>query len=275
MFKVFEVHKIRNNKKFINGVSYLSVVKMVKSISIRKLAEQYGINKLVKQHPDLSAFLVILTSWEQDQKENMEELKHIAEYDGLTGLMRKEILYPVLEEIIALTNLGYDNLSVAMIDMDNFKRYNDNYGHIQGDEALKTLGAIIKDTIREGDIAARYGGEEFCVVLPKTDEKGLVNLIEKLRSNVEKTVIGIARVEDKKTGEYKALKKSEDYPDEGYKHITVSIGGLTYSPGLRAVLGLLGDYKKDASKVLIDIADKALYDAKKSGKNRIQIAKIE
>jgi len=245
---------------------------MEKKLSIRELAKKFDLDT---KDPKLNAFFVAVTTLYHEKNEEIEDLRRKAEFDGLTGLRRKEILYPLLEEIIALTNLEGSFLSIAMMDMDNFKKYNDTYGHVQGDEALKTLGAIIKDTIREGDISARYGGEEFCVVLPKTNKDGLASLIEKLRSNVEKTVIGVAKVKDKETGEYKILKKPEDYPNEGYNHITISIGGLTYNPGLRAVLGLLGDHKKDASKVLIDVADKALYEAKKSGKNRVQIARIE
>jgi len=128
-------------------------------------------------------------------------------------------------------------LSVIMIDLDFFKKINDNYGHMFGDECLKSVAAAIsKEAKRPSDIAARYGGEEFVVMLPNTDDKGTRIIAERIREAVA------------------AL--SLRYNDEEIR-ITCSIGGATCIP----------NYKGDRAE-LIRFADSALYHAKNSGRNR-------
>ena len=129
--------------------------------------------------------------------------------------------------------------TVVMIDLDCFKAYNDTYGHQRGDESLKAVAKILKDSMkRPSDLAARYGGEEFIVILPDTSKKGGYELAEKLR---------------KKVLDLKLEHKNNICGNE----ITVSVG-------------VAMDIAEPGKKLydLIDKADKALYEAKNSGRNQ-------
>ncbi|OGS24625.1 MAG: hypothetical protein A2297_05900 [Elusimicrobia bacterium RIFOXYB2_FULL_48_7] len=125
-----------------------------------------------------------------------------------------------------------------MIDIDDFKHYNDTNGHPEGDTCLALLSQILLKTVRPGDFVARYGGEEFCVVLPATNKDGAMIAAEKIRSAVEKS----------------HFKNETAQP---LKKVSVSIGVATYPTD------------GPESKTLIQSADKALYRAKNFGKNRV------
>jgi two-component system chemotaxis family response regulator WspR len=130
-----------------------------------------------------------------------------------------------------------------MIDVDDFKRYNDTYGHLAGDEVLQNVSRVIKASVaRPGDIAARFGGEEFVVVLPNSSHASPRTFGEKLCESVERLAI------PHRTAAASGV-------------VTVSIGGAFSAPQL-------GDLLTD----LIAAADAALYQAKRSGKNRVVIA---
>ena len=131
-------------------------------------------------------------------------------------------------------------LSLLMIDVDYFKSYNDTFGHVAGDEALRQVaGAIREGCSRSSDLAARYGGEEFAMVLPGTSPGGAV-LAEKVRRTVE------------------SLQISHDQPRPG-SYLTVSIGVSTLVPGGGG----------QTFRVLIEMADQALYQAKNNGRNQV------
>jgi len=133
------------------------------------------------------------------------------------------------------------SISVLMMDIDKFKNYNDTYGHQQGDEVLKTFADVcMKTLLRPVDFAARWGGEEFVILLPDTDLNGAAEVAERVRKNVEDTVI-----------------HTEDGAETG---ITVSIGVNSLIPDSGA---LTDDFIKKA--------DQALYKAKESGRNRYAV----
>ena len=123
--------------------------------------------------------------------------------------------------------------------IDNFKHFNDTYGHNCGDLVLKEVAQIIQQLIRPTDIAARYGGEEFCIMLPNTTPKQAKLIAERIRSKVESTVT-----------EYENFKLS----------VTISLGVACYDQNLDI-----------SAKYLIDRADKALYRSKQEGKNRVSV----
>ena len=126
-----------------------------------------------------------------------------------------------------------------MIDVDDFKAYNDTYGHLSGDEVLKSVATVIGQCARRpADVAARYGGEEFVLVLPATDMAGAMWVAEQLCSNV------------------RALAIPSAVPAAAC--VTVSIGCATASPG-----------QGDSLHQLLGAADAALYEAKRAGKNRV------
>jgi two-component system chemotaxis family response regulator WspR len=130
-----------------------------------------------------------------------------------------------------------------MIDVDYFKAYNDSFGHLEGDEALRKVAAAIKDaSSRPSDLPARYGGEEFALVLPNTSPGGARLVAEKLRQTVE------------------ALKIAHNSPSEG--------SNLTVSIGLSTIIPKAGSNCRD----LISAADKGLYSAKNNGRNQVGVA---
>lgn len=167
-----------------------------------------------------------------------------ANHDALTGLHNRYYLDQHLSIELKRSAREQKPLGVLMIDIDWFKRYNDGFGHIAGDQALKDIAhAIQHETHRAADVVARYGGEEFCVVLPGTDDAGVRTVAESIRQKVESLELEFT---------------SPDCSSPGY--LTVSIGGVSKIPE---------EGKNDAT--LIDLADRQLYLAKEGGKNCVNI----
>jgi len=163
---------------------------------------------------------------------------HLSITDGLTGLYNARYFYERLEVEMSRARRYKHELTLFMLDLDFFKRYNDTYGHLVGDEALKHLAGILKENTRETDTVARYGGEEFCVLLPETEPEKALVLAERIRKAVE--VAGFY------TGAGKA-------PDS----LTVSVGVATFTDEILE------------AEELVRMADKALYCAKESGRNKV------
>ncbi|MBN1586414.1 MAG: GGDEF domain-containing protein [Candidatus Omnitrophica bacterium] len=158
--------------------------------------------------------------------------------DGLTQLHdRRYFDMRLNEEVERVRRYGMP-VSLLMIDIDDFKQYNDTYGHPAGDKLLRRISDIIRHGTRRIDLSARYGGEEFAVMLPVTPMTGAKIAAERLRARVEES----SRAED--------------------KAVTISIGVSTYD-------GEPKDYKKDT---LVKSADEALYRAKDAGKNCVHLS---
>jgi len=169
-------------------------------------------------------------------------LELLALEDALTGLSNRRQFDLFIHSEIGRARRSLTSLALLMIDVDHFKLFNDNYGHLAGDECLRNISAIITDNIqRPGDLAARYGGEEFAVVLPGTDYVGAFLVAEKIRRAVL----------------HAGIRHSEGA--EGV--VTVSLGVAAYDPASQA-----------QADDLIGAADKALYVAKASGRNMSVIA---
>lgn len=153
-----------------------------------------------------------------------------AHTDSLTGLWNYGYFQYKLDEELAKAKSTNKDISVLMIDIDDFKNYNDNFGHIQGDKALKKIGQTIKDNCRKIDIVCRYGGEEFSLILPSNNKKEARLLAERIRKSIAKNNILNYR-------------------------FTISVG--------------VANFPKDGleKKELTKKADDALYEAKNKGKN--------
>jgi two-component system chemotaxis family response regulator WspR len=177
----------------------------------------------------------------ESQKQLMEanlELQRLNNVDGLTGLSNRRYFDEFMAAEWKRSSRSGTALALLMIDVDNFKQYNDTYGHLAGDEVLKTVAdAVRKASERSTDIAARFGGEEFVIILPSTDLAGALHLGEKVRRDIE----GLALPHRGST-------------TGGY--ITVSIGAASALP-----------QRDDGHMRVIDDADQALYDAKRGGRN--------
>lgn len=166
-----------------------------------------------------------------------QRTKLLASTDGLTGVSNHRAFHEMLTREIARTDRDKTDFCLCLIDIDDFKKVNDTYGHLVGDAVLKDLCERINPIIREGDILARYGGEEFGLILPTTPTDGAVTLSERIRSEIDANPYKLGEV--------------------GI-HYTISIGISLYSGKTPR--------KKEA---LIRDADDALYASKSQGKNRV------
>ena len=161
------------------------------------------------------------------------EFEQLSITDELTQLNNRRYLEARLDEEIKRSYRTGMPLAFLMIDVDDFKHYNDSFGHTEGDKVLRTLAKVIKETLRASDVAARYGGEEFCVLLPQTTLREAAAIAERIRRRVEQT----------------------HFPN---RKVTISIG--------------VSACKLNCERVqVISSADKALYEAKRKGKNKVEV----
>ena len=189
------------------------------------------------------------TGWQLtfDKEKLLKELtkandyqKALANTDGLTGIANRRRFDDVLANELARVSRTTSPLSLLIIDVDHFKKFNDNYGHVAGDECLKKIAQILSQHFcRASDMAARYGGEEFAVIMPNTDEQGAIQRAELIQREIA------------------ALKILHAHSPTA-EHITLSIG----------IVSLCNSDIRD-TKNLIAIADKCLYQAKAQGRNRV------
>ena len=174
-----------------------------------------------------------------DEKMAQVALEQLATRDGLTGLANRRCFDDTLHAEWARALRQQQPLSLLMVDVDNFKAYNDANGHLGGDECLKRIARAVSSEMRANDLVARYGGEEFAVILPNQSLKGAAIVAERIRCRVEQ------------------LQLPSTAPT---RHVTVSIGAAT------AVAG-----PDNNASQLVATADAALYRAKHLGRNRISL----
>lgn len=174
-----------------------------------------------------------------------EILKH-ATLDALTGFYNRRQMEERIKQETASAKRKKTPLCAIMIDIDYFKSVNDNYGHTAGDFILKTASKIIRSQLREYDIASRYGGEEFAIILPYTKQEEAIMVAERLRKAVADKIINIEHVNTKN--------------DTKTIQITISLGICCFKD-------------TDRPEELLMNADRALYDAKESGRNKVVVYK--
>lgn len=180
----------------------------------------------------------MLNSQNDRLQEMNERLEKLSVTDGLTGLFNHRHFWNLLNTELTRVNLNQGNLALVLLDLDDFKKVNDKFGHAVGDLLLQTVATVIGDTVRDTDIVARYGGEEFAVLLPDTDESGVQQVAEKIRASVEAVRFNI--------------------PDTDITlKVTVSIGVSVFRGNRRE---------------FFNAADRALYQSKAAGKNCVHYA---
>lgn len=167
-----------------------------------------------------------------------DKVKSLSYKDGMTGLHNYRYFEIRMKEEFSRAQRMNSPLSLIILDVDHFKNYNDNLGHLAGDEVLRILARLLNDSLRKNDIPVRYGGEEFAIILPGISKENAYNVANRIRKIVEKA----------------------PFPDEyvqPMKRITISVGVATFPD--------------DADNLieLIDKADSALYSAKNSGRNKV------
>lgn len=160
------------------------------------------------------------------------QLKELAERDELTGLANRRVLLRYLDTELQRARRSGEPTSLILLDVDEFKAYNDTFGHLAGDEVLRRLGGLLPRLLRASDLAARYGGEEFMVLLPNTPNAGALGVAERIRQAVEQGAWPL-------------------------RPVTVSLGVATRTD------------PSGGSLSLIEAADQALYKAKQAGRNRV------
>ncbi len=176
-------------------------------------------------------------------KEANRALEQIAYYDALTGLVNRRRFHEVFPAEIARHSRNSQPLSFVMLDLDHFKRINDSYGHPFGDTVLQSVASVLKEVLRATDIKVRVGGEELCIILPETDVKLAKQTTERVRAAIAGMKLQTSR---------------SQVP------VTASFGGCTWRGAVRSRDGI-----ERVTKRLIDRADVALYEAKRSGRNRV------
>ena len=162
-----------------------------------------------------------------------QQMQHQALTDGLTGCFNRRFFEIQLERDLHLATRMRQPVSLILLDIDHFKRVNDEYGHDAGDSALRLLAGALREEVRGVDTAARYGGEEFAIILPQAGEEGALVVAERLRSRIEQTEV------------------------PGVGSITASIGVATFPQ------------HANSRDLLVTTADRALYQAKRTGRNRV------
>ncbi|HUU05051.1 MAG TPA: GGDEF domain-containing protein [Patescibacteria group bacterium] len=167
----------------------------------------------------------------------LQQTRELSISDGLTGLYNQMHFFELLDLETKKSQRYSLNYSLIIFDVDHFKNFNDSNGHLRGSETLKAIGGIMKNKFRSTDLLAKYGGDEFVIILPQTDKIGAYLAAERLRESVEKQMFPGAETQP-------------------HKKITISIGLATYPEhGLTA-------------EEILNHADKSLYFAKESGRNR-------
>ena len=174
-------------------------------------------------------------------RDQLGSLQNEAVTDPLTGLRNRRGFTRALEELSASDPEALGRCAIMIADIDHFKRVNDSYGHLFGDQVLRTAGQALKSVVKGRDIVARFGGEEFIILLPNTPESGAYTLAEQLRNTFARGRIRRAN--------------SDEYIDT----VTISVGVAIPMPG-------------ESIEQVIERADKALYRAKQEGRNCVRIA---
>jgi diguanylate cyclase (GGDEF)-like protein len=171
---------------------------------------------------------------QRELRSSLETFKYKARYDSLTGLFNRATLMEAMNEEISVANNTGETFSFLLMDIDNFKKVNDTYGHLAGDSVLATIGQMLVKHRRRGDIAARYGGEELVILASGTSKAHAFMMAENLRKRIEKHNFHLPQ------------------------QITVSIGCTAYVHG-------------ESIESVIARADQAMYEAKRSTKNLVVV----
>jgi len=174
--------------------------------------------------------------------EQNEFLEQMAKKDGLTMLYNHSYFKDKLKGEMDRSKRYNNNFTLAILDLDYFKKVNDQYGHVKGDEVLKAFASIITDNVRNTDIAARYGGEEFAIIFTETCLDESMQVLERIRTQLDNTIF----------------------------HSDTECFKITFSAGVTP-----NDSRFEDVETMVNNADKGLYISKSSGRNRTTILKYE
>jgi diguanylate cyclase len=206
----------------------------LKSVVVEVLADT---RRMEAQNQELEGQLRESSDQVAQLRANLETVRREAQTDALTGIANRKELDRALRQAIEEAHRSNQPLSLLMLDIDHFKQFNDNHGHQIGDQVLKLVARTLRESTKGRDLPARYGGEEFAIVLPMTAAQNAMVVAEHVRKAVASK---------------KIYRRSTE---QNLGSITMSIGAATLREG-------------EAMSELVHRADKALYRAKKTGRNR-------
>ena len=199
---------------------------------------------MLKHNEHLEKELDRSSSQMQELQSNLETIRKEAYTDGLTGLKNRKAFDEEIDKMMQAAEDEGRTFSLLMIDIDHFKKFNDNYGHQIGDQVLRLVAKTLTDSIKGRDTACRFGGEEFAIILPDTNSKSSGIVAEALRRTIgDKDIVN--KMTQKKIGK-----------------ITISVGVAEFKSG-------------EDIESLIERADAALYTAKRSGRDRVAVAPLK
>ncbi|MCC5813428.1 MAG: diguanylate cyclase [Leptospira sp.] len=234
-----------NDEESIDSAFKAGAMDYITTTPVRELELLARINSAIRLYNEMEKRknrereLLIKTS---ELNKSNRILEKISAHDPLTNLYNRRYMDQFLDQEWAKIEYGTHSLCVLMIDVDHFKSYNDEYGHQMGDEALKKVARVLKETAKRGrDIAARYGGEEFIVILPDTKLDG---------------AMVVANLILKKIKDGKIEHKFSTH--DNFLTCSVGVAGISFQESLGS-----------SKEKLIGKADKALYEAKNSGRNKV------
>lgn len=254
-FKEHELYELSRNNLFLvilsdNVPAELSVLKNVIFMEknyfldnsrftlefVRKVSDKFKEFMVELENLEDKLFHIAISSTDILQKN--EEYSKLISVDGLTGLFNHSHFQTKVLEAFERHKIKRNIFSVAMLDLDFFKKVNDTYGHLKGDEVLKRFADVIKSTVRKDDFPARYGGEEFVIIFDE-NAKVAVEILERLRKR---------------------------FSEEKFEKDGVGFS-VTFSAGVAEISG-----KYTNPQMMIKDADTALYFSKRSGRDRITVA---
>ncbi len=230
----------REKEKTVEGLSLGAHDYLTKSFDKKELLAR------IKTQLEIRNLQVKLLKTNQELRDANLELHSLAVTDGLTRLFNHRFFHERLEEELSRAKRYRYTVSLIMIDIDNFKDYNDSYGHLEGDKVLKMVANVFNELKRQSDVCARYGGEEFGLILPETDLEGAKMMAERIRERVEKLKLKVEDVRAKLT-------------------ISAGVASIDFKK-----IGKI-DTEHNYKDSLIMSADKALYQSKANGKNNVSI----
>jgi len=223
---------------FVTTRSITNPLKRLCAATIRIINGSFDVKLNIKSLHEIEELLTFFNIMSLKLNESYKRLETLSIIDKLTGLYNRRYFDETLEKEVLRARRFKRDLSLIFIDIDKFKHFNDTYGHTEGDAVLQRLGRLIKEQVRnEIDIACRYGGEEFTIILPDT-------------ANSRATAIADRLIRDFKSIKFHIPSKNVTIQ----KTISIGIADINVSNG---------------AKALLDNADKAMYEAKKLGGNRV------
>ncbi|MGI9329161.1 MAG: EAL domain-containing protein [Gammaproteobacteria bacterium] len=200
------------------------------------LATFDDVTDLQQKNEELQSSLQSLEKSKEEVAKQNQELQFLATRDPLTGCLNRRALFERFDRMFEHAQQGGEGLSCVMVDIDHFKNINDRYGHAAGDKVIQYVAESLDEICRDSDLLCRYGGEEFCMVFPGIDIDKAVSIADRLRLSIH---------------------DGFDARFTSSNGLTVSLGVAVFEPGI------------DTPAELINRADKALYSAKSTGRNRV------